>query len=192
MGFLSRLFGGAKPPAPWTPRVVDHVAFDGAIRVIETPRGEGWTYTEESREGEGFTVMVLKYILPASPAPLALLAKVYTHADGWAPPADPSTTNWRQVLRSLFSEISGLSTMATRQLTMTRALPASEATLDGIGADSGLLWRLRECRAVLDRELFIVSVMGTPALFETHAADIDRWFDSAAFVPLSEAPIKPR
>jgi hypothetical protein len=190
MGLLSRLFGGGKPPAPWKPRVVAHVAFEGAVRVNETPRGEGWQYFEESREGEGFTVMVLKYILPASPAPLALLAKVYTFGESWAPPEDPSKTDWRQILRPLFSEISGLATLATRQLTMTRALPAWEGVLDGVGADSGVPLRIRERRAVLDHELFIVTAMGTPQMFQTHAGDIDRWFDNAAFVPLSDAPAR--
>ncbi len=189
MGFLSRLFG-AGPPTTWNPSVVAHVAFDGAVRVIETPRGDGWVPSEESREGAGFTVMVLKYILPATPAPLALLAKVYTHGEDAAPPADPSTTDWRQIFRPLLSEISGLSTLATRQLTMTKALPACEAVLDGIGADAGLPLRIRERRAVLDRELFIVTAMGSPALFEARAADIDRWFDSTTFEPLSDAPAR--
>jgi hypothetical protein len=189
MGFLSRLFG-AKPPAKWNPSVVAHVAFDGAISVIETPRGEEWQHFEESREGEGFTVMVLKYILPASPAPLALLAKIYTNGEDWAPPADPSTTDWRPIFRPLLSEISGLTTLATRQRLMTRALPASEAVLDGIGADSAAPLRIRERRAVLDRELFIVTAMGSPALFEAYAGDIDRWFDSTIFEPLSDAPAR--
>jgi hypothetical protein len=190
MGLLSRLFGGGKPPAPWNPSGVAHVAFDGAIRVIETPRGEGWRHFEESREGEGFTVMVLKYILPAQPAPLALLAKIYTNGEGWEPPKDPATTDWREIFRPLLSEISGLTTLATRQLTMAAALPAWEAALDGVGAESGVPLRIRERRAVLGRELFIVTAMGSPALFEAHAANIDRWFDTAAFVPISDAPAR--
>ncbi len=189
MGFLSRLLGGGKPPATWEPRVVAHVAFDGAIRVIETPRGEGWQHFEESREGQGFTVLVLKYILPGS-SPLALLAKIYTNGEDWAPPQDPSTTDWRQIFRALFSEISGLTTMATRQRLMTKALPATEAVLDGVGADAGLPLRIRERRAVLDRELFIVTAMGSPALFEAHAGDIERWFDTAAFEAVDDAPAR--
>jgi hypothetical protein len=188
MGFLSRLLGGGKPPAP--PSVVAHVACGGAIRVIETPRGPGWEQAEDGREGDGFTVMVLKYVLPASPAPLVLLAKIYTNLPGAPPPQDPSTTDWREIFRPLLSEISGLSTLATRQLTMTRALPACEAVIDGTGADSGAPLRIRERRAVLDRELFIVTAMGSQALFAAHAEEIDRWFDSAAFVPLSDAPAR--
>lgn len=190
MGFLSRLFGAGRPPAKWNPSVVAHVAFDGAISVIETPRGEGWQHFEESRQGEGFTVMVLKYILPASPVPLALLAKVYTNGEDWAPPTDPSTTDWRQILQPLFSEVSALTTLATRQRLMTRALPACEAVLDGIGADSAVPLRVRERRAVLDRELYIVTAMGSPSLFEAHAGDIDRWFDTAIFDPPADPPAR--
>jgi len=40
---------------------------------------------------------------------------------------------------------------------------------------------------VLGRALFIVTAMGCPALFEVHAADIDRWFDSATFEPVAAA-----
>jgi hypothetical protein len=190
MGFLSRLFG-VKAPAKWEPAVIAHAAFDGAINVIETPRGEGWKQFEESRQGEGFTVMVLKYILPVQPAPLALLAKIYTNDEGWAPPEDPATTNWREIFRALLSDISGVTTLATRQRLMTHAIPATEAVIDGLGADSGLPLRLRERRAVLGRELFIVTAMGSPALFEAHAGDIDRWFDSATFEAVADA-VKPR
>jgi hypothetical protein len=73
---------------------------------------------------------------------------------------------------------------------MTKALPAWEAVLDGVGADTGAPLRIRERRAVVDRELFIVTAMGSPALFQAHAADVDRWFDSAAFVPLADAPAR--
>jgi hypothetical protein len=190
MGFLSRLLGRGKPPAKWEPPVVAHEAFDGAIRVIETPRGPGWERSEDGRRGDGFTVMVLKYILPATPAPLALLAKVYTNAEDRPPPDDPAATDWRRIFGPLLSEISNVTTLATRQLTMTKALPAWEAVLDGVGADSGLPLRIRERRAVLARELYIVTAMGSPALFETYAGDIDRWFDSAAFVPVSDAPAR--
>lgn len=187
MGFLSRRRGGDKRAAPG---LVAHVAFDGAIRVIETPRGDGWQHSEQSREGDGFTVLVLKYILPAAPAPLALLAKIYTFGEDRTPPEDPATTDWRGVFRPLLSEVSDLRILATRQLTMTKALPSWEASLDGLGADSGTPLRIRERRAVVDRELFIVTAMGSPALFRAYAADIDRWFDSAAFTPLGDTPAR--
>jgi hypothetical protein len=190
MGFFSRLLGGAKPPAKWEPSVIAHTACGGAIRVLEVPRGSGWEYAEDERQGDGFTVLVLKYILPATPAPLALLAKIYANDEDRPPPGDPAATDWRQIFRPLLSEISSVTTLATRQLTMTKALPAWEAVLDGLGADSGAPLRIRERRAVVDRELFIVTAMGAPALFEAHAADIDRWFDSAAFVPIGDAPAR--
>ena len=190
MGFLSRLLGRTEPPGAWKPSVVAHQAFDGAIRVVETPRGPGWEHAEDSRQGDGFSVMVLKYILPATPSPLALLAKIYTNAEDRPPPEDPARTDWRGVFRPLLPETSSVTTLATRQLTMTKALPAWEAVLDGLGADSGAPLRIRERRAVVDRELFIVTGMGSPALFEAHAADVDRWFDSVAFVPIGDAPAR--
>jgi hypothetical protein len=103
---------------------------------------------------------------------------------------DPVTTDWRRIFFPLLAEISDLKVLATRQLTMTKALPAWEAVLDGVGADTGAPLRIRERRAVVDRELFIVTAMGSPALFQAHAADVDRWFDSAAFVPLADAPAR--
>jgi hypothetical protein len=190
MGFLSRLLGGGKPPPRWEPSVAAHEAFDGAIRVIEAPRGPGWERAQESRQGDGFTALVLKYILPVAPAPLVLLAKIYTNAEDRPAPEGPATTDWRAIFRPLLSEISSVTTLATRQLTMTKALPAWEAVLDGVGADSGAPLRIRERRAVVDRELFIVTAMGSPALFAAHAADVDRWFDGTAFVPIAETPVR--
>ena len=35
-----------------------------------------------------------------------------------------------------------------------------------------------------------MTAMGSPALFAAHAADVDRWFDTAAFVPLADAPAR--
>jgi hypothetical protein len=184
------LLGGSKPEAKWEPSVIAHTAGDGAIRALDVPRGPGWEHAEDARQGDGFTVVVLKYILPATPAPLALLAKIYTNDEGEPLPEDPAATDWRRIFRPLLSEISSVTTLATRQLTMTKALPAWEAVIDGVGADSGAPLRIRERRAVLDRELFIVTAMGSPALFDAHAGEIDRWFDSTALVPMGDAPAR--
>jgi hypothetical protein len=188
MGFLSRLLGGGKRAAQhYEPSIVAHVAFEGAIHVIETPLSKAWHHDEDAREGEGFTVMVLKYILPASPTPLALLAKIYTTAAGWTPPEDPALTDWRVIFGPLFSEIANVGVQATHQTTMNGTqLPACEAVVDGTGADSGAPLRIRERRAVLNEEQFILTAMGTPELFAAHARDVDNWFSTAAFVPISE------
>jgi len=195
MGLLSRLLRGAKGGAK-KPRfsVVAHVAFEGAIRVLEAPLGEAWQYDEVEREGEGFIGMTLKYVLPASPTPLALMAKIYTIKPGFAPPpADSAATDWNEIFGPLFSEISNVQVQATHLTTMTgRALPAAEAILDGRGADSGAPLRIRERRAALNEEEFIVTAMGTPELFAAHAGDIDRWFSTAAFVPISDARTSPQ
>ena len=184
MGFFSRLLGG---PKEYNPSMVAHVAFDGAIRVIEAPVSKAWQHDEDAREVDGYTVMSLKYILPASPAPLALLAKIYTIKDGYAPPEDPATTDWRRVLDVLFAEIASVTVQATHQTTMQGTqLPACEAVLDGTGADTGAPLRIRERRAVLDHEQFMLTAMGTPELFAANAREIDNWFSTAAFVPISE------
>ena len=65
-------------------------------------------------------------------------------------------------------------------------LPACEAIVDGAGADSGAPLRIRERRAVLNEEQFILTAMGTPELFAAHAVAVDNWFSTAAFVPISE------
>ena len=53
MGFLSRLLGGGKaaptPPAQRPFEVVAHVAFEGAIHVMETPLGKDWEHDEDAR-----------------------------------------------------------------------------------------------------------------------------------------------
>jgi hypothetical protein len=190
MGLLSRLLGrdkGARTPPEQRPfDVVAHVAFEGAIHVIETPLGKDWQHDEDARDGDGFTVMVLKYLLPASPTPLALLAKIYTTSAGFAPPQDPALTDWRAIFGPLFAEIS-VAAQATHQTTMQGTqLPACEAIVDGTGADSGAPLRVRERRAVLNEEQFILTAMGTPDLFDAHAVDIENWFSTAAFVPISE------
>ena len=55
----------------YRPAQIVHEAFDGAVRVFEVPKGKEWHYDEDAREVDGYTVMALKYILPASPMPLA-------------------------------------------------------------------------------------------------------------------------
>jgi hypothetical protein len=187
MGFLSRLLGGKAAPQEYKPSVIAHVAFEGAINVIETPLDKAWHHDEDAREGDGFTVIVLKYILPASPTPLALLAKIYTTAAGYTPPEDPALTDWRAIFGPLFAEIANVAVQPTHQKTMEGTqLPACEAILDGIGADSGAPLRIRERRAVLNEEQFILMAMGTPELFAAHAVDVDNWFSTASFVPISE------
>ena len=183
IGLLSRILGIRRQPAK--PAIVAHEAHGGAIRIFETPRGEGWGYEEDAREGDGFTVMVLKYVLPATPTPLALLAKIYTHHPAGAP--EPKAPDWREALGALFSSIATVETRPTIQATMTSSLPAWETVIDGVDADSAAPLRIRERRSVLGREVFIVTAIGPPALFAAHAQDIDNWFASSAFVPVEEA-----
>lgn len=175
MGFFSRLFG-TKAPAP---RVIAHVAFGGAIRVIESPTSDAWEVAENERSGEDFTVRVVKYVLPMEPAPLALLAKIYT---GSAVAEPPERTDWRAVFGSLFSEISSVETKAATQLTMKGSLGGVEALLSGTSAD-GVPIRLRERRSVQGREQFIVTAMGPADAFAAHPDEIERWFSTSAFVP---------
>jgi hypothetical protein len=181
VGFFSRILG-ARPPQL---SVVVHEAFEGAIRIFETPRGNGWQYREDARQGDGFTVMVLKYWLPATPAPLTLLAKIYTHDPGVA--QDPLPPDWRNILGPLFSSIATVETRQTSQTTMSGSLPACEAVIDGEGSNPVAPLRLRERRAVLGHELFIVGAVGPPDLFASQAEDIEKWFESSAFVPVDEA-----
>jgi hypothetical protein len=196
MGFLSKLAGkllrseGAPPPRLAKGRfsVISHVAFDGAVRVLEAPLGEGWAYDEAEREGDGFTVMVLKYLLPAEPTPLALLAKIYTVEPGYTPPEDPERTDWRMAFGPLFAVIENVAVHPTRQTTMAgTSLPACEAIVDGPSGDAGAPLRIRERRAVLAEQQFIVTAMGPPELLAAHAVDVEKWFATAVFVPRSEA-----
>jgi hypothetical protein len=185
MSFFSRLFRSS-PPAQTQPRIRVHSAFDGAIQVIETPASDDWQIAEDQRRGADFTVMVLKYILPMEPMPLALLAKIYTRDGGAAPPQDPATLDWQSVFGALFSSFSNVETRVSTQLTMTSSLPATEAVLDGVSADLGVPLRIRERRAVLNQEEFIVTAMGSTAAFEQHAAEIEQWFSTSTFVPFEQ------
>jgi len=196
MGVWAKLAGkllGSKaaPPARLAKgrfSVISHVAFDGAVRVLEAPLDEGWEYDEAQREGDGFTVMVLKYLLPASPTPLALLAKIYTIAPGYTPPEAPERTDWRMAFGPLFAVIENVAVQTTTQTTMAgTSLPACEAIVDGPGGDAGASLRIRERRAVLAEQQFIVTAMGPPELLAAHAADVEKWFATAVFVPRSEA-----
>jgi len=201
MGFFSELVGkllGSKaaPPerlAKGRFSVISHVAFGGAVRVLEAPLDEGWEYDEAQREGDGFTVMVLKYLLPASQTsqtPLALLAKIYTIEPGHAPPEDPERTDWRMAFGPLFAVIENVTVQTAVQTTMSGAsLPACEVIVDGPSGDAGAPLRIRERRAILAEQQFIVTAMGTPELLAAHAADVEKWFATAVFVPRSEAPL---
>ncbi len=183
MGWFSRLFGTAGSSRP---RIVAHLAFDGAVRVLEAPTSEGWRSAEDERRGEDFSVKVLKYVLPLDPVPLALLAKVYALEGAAEPPPDPKSTDWRAAFDALFASIGSLETREARQLTMTSELPAFEAVLEGTGRQPAEPLRLRERRAVSAREQFIVTAMGAPSAFVAHAEEIERWFATSAFVPRAE------
>jgi hypothetical protein len=185
MGFFARLFGGSSS-SKQRPRILAHIAFGGAIRVFETPTSEGWRNTEDQRQGEDFAVMVLKYILPMEPVPLALLAKTYTAQGAGAPPQDPSSTDWRAAFQALFSSFSNVETRGSKQLTMTDSLAAVEAVLEGTGSNPAVPLRIRERRAVLGNEQFIVTAMGSPTAFEEHAGEIEQWFSTSAFVPIGQ------
>lgn len=165
-----------------------HVAFDGAIRIFEAPTSEGWQIDEQQRSGDGFTAMVVKYVLPMDPIPLALLAKIYTVDSDRTPPEDPSTTDWRAVFQPLFAEFSNVAAGPGKQLTMADSLSGLEAVIDGTSADTGAPLRIRERRSVLGREQFIVTAMGVPTAFDEHHDEIDRWFSTSTFVPLAQTP----
>jgi hypothetical protein len=185
MGFFTHLFGGSSS-SKQRPRILAHIAFGGAIRVLETPTSAGWQNAEDQRQGEDFTVMVLKYILPMEPMPLALLAKIYTAQGAGAPPQDPSTTDWRAAFQTLFSSFSNVETRGSQQLTMTDSLAAVEAVIEGTGSNPSVPLRIRERRSVLGNEQFIVTAMGSPAAFEGHGEEIEQWFSTSAFVPIGQ------
>ena len=185
MGFLSRLFGGSSS-ARQPPRIVAHSAFDGAIRVFEVPTSAGWQSAEDERRGNDFTVVVLKYILPMEPMPLALLAKIYTLEEE-AAPQDPTATDWRAAFQALFASFSNVETRASKQLTMTGSLDAVETVLDGVGVEPAVPLRVRERRSILGHEEFMVTAIGSPAAFAEHADEIERWFSTSAFVPLEQS-----
>jgi len=192
MGLLSRLLGGRRGATERTRfSIIAHVAFEGAIHVTEAPVGAAWEYDEDERDGDGYWAMTLKYILPEAPSPLALLAKIYTIKRGFQRPALPGASDWRESLGPLYAEITSLAAQPAIQTTMKgTTLTAVEANVDGPRAESGAPLHIRERRAVLNEELFIVTAMGTPEQFAAHASDIDRWFSTVAFVPLAES--KPR
>lgn len=168
------------------PTTVVHESFGGAIRIFETPRGKEWIYREDAREGDDFTVMVLKYVLPSTPTPLVLLAKIYTNEKDQSAEA-AQVPDWRKLLGSLFSTVATVDARETKQTTMSSELPAWEAVIDGIGANPAAPLRIRERRSILSHELFIVGAIGSPELFAAHAETIDKWFESSAFVPVDES-----
>ncbi|WP_338866092.1 hypothetical protein [Myxococcus stipitatus] len=185
MGLFSRLFESLTSPKKSNPpRIVVHDAFDGAIRVIEAPTSDGWHSAEEERRGEDFSLKVLKYILPLEPMPLALLAKSCTVDAGGEPPDDPGTKDWQAVFQSLFSSVSKVETRVSKQLTMTGTLMATEAILEGLGAEPAVSLCIRERRAVLGQEEFIVTAIGSPDAFKQYGPEIDQWFSTVAFVPM--------
>lgn len=183
MSFFKKLFG----PKNDGPRfkILAHEAFGGAIRIIETPTSPGWTYSEDSRQGDGFTVMVLKYGLPGGECPLVLLAKIYTVDRDREPPADPSSTDWRGEFAPLFQSVEAINTTSSTQMTMSSTIPAAEATVDGQSSAGPWKLRIRERRSVVENEQFIVGAVGPDSLWTAHAAEIEAWFNTAAFVPIA-------
>ena len=164
------------------PKFKEHQAFDGAVRIAQAPGGKAWRIVEDGREGQGFLAMSLMFIRDAEPAPLVLLAKIFTLTDG-RKPNDPSTTDWRAGFASIFSEIDRVDQVSASQLTLLDPLPATEVNVTGTSADGECALCIRERRSVLGHEEFMVTAMGPRELFEQHAVRIDAWFASVVFVP---------
>ncbi|MBP9086834.1 MAG: hypothetical protein KBG15_11990 [Kofleriaceae bacterium] len=173
----------AAAPAPIkVPKFKGHVAFDGAVSIAQAPGGKAWRIVEDGREGQGFLAMSLMFIRDAEPAPLVLLAKIFTLTDG-RKPNDPSTTDWRAGFASLFSAIDRVDQVVTTQSTLQDPLPATEVRVEGTSPDGEFPLCIRERRAVHGHEEFMVTAMGPRELCEQHAVRIDAWFASVVFVP---------
>ncbi len=164
------------------PKFKAHQAFDGAVRIAQAPGGKAWRIVEDGREGQGFLAMSLMFIRDAEPAPLVLLAKIFTLTDG-RKPNDPSTTDWRAGFASLFAKIESIDQVAATQLTLHEPLPATEVSVVGTSPDGDFALCIRERRAVHNHEEFMVTAMGPCELFTQHAVRIDAWFDSMVFEP---------
>ena len=187
MGLFSKLFAGAEEPALVAePKIGAHIAFDGAIRVLEAPAGEGWRDDEIKRRGEGFKVIALKYVSNDAPVPLALAAKLYTH-DPERPPPPPLERDWPALFQAMFAAPPIVTTRPGRLRTPARELAAVEVVLEGTGATPPGPLRVRERRAVVGREELVVTAFGPPSAFAAHERDVDAWFETAVFTPRSEA-----
>ncbi len=178
MGLLSRILRTSEKKAP---RIRFQEAFDGAIRVYEAPTGPAWSCEEDIREGDGFVVLVLKYILPGDPLLTVLYAKRYLlHEDLGAPP-DPSSTNWLAEFDTLFTSAPTVTTANTEQMLMRGTLRAVEAVLDGESREHVLPMRIRERRATAGQQQFIVTAIGPKEAFDIHEEVIRSWFGTCAF-----------
>ena len=89
-------------------------------------------------------------------------------------------------LGGLFAAPPAVLARESRQPTMKGSLEAFEAVLDGAGEDPAEPLRIRERRSVSGREQFIVTAFGTRAAYDAHAGEIDKWFETATFLPLGE------
>lgn len=173
---------GAEPAVIKVPKFKVHQAFDGAVRIAQAPGGKAWRIVEDGREGQGFLAMSLMFIRDADPAPLVLLAKIFTLTDGRTP-NDPSTTDWRAGFASVFSEITRVDQIVASQPTLQEPLLATEVSVEGVSPDGACTLLIRERRAVHGHEEFMVTAMGPRELWEQHAVRIDAWFASVVFVP---------
>ena len=182
MGWFSKLFGG-ESGAPATPKIVVHEAFDGAIRVFEVPTADGWQYREDSRDGDGFSVMTLRYSHPGEPMPLVLMVKIYVLS---GPAEAPEHTSWSEAFGPLFQGEPDLEVKTVEQRTMNATLPAAEAVLRGPARDVAGSLMVRERRASRGNEQFIVGAVGPVSAFEVHAGAISSWFETAVVVPYED------
>ena len=181
-GALDSTAPEATPALIKVPKFKEHQAFDGSVRIAQAPGGKAWRIVEDGREGQGFLAMSLMFIRDAEPAPLVLLAKIFTLTDG-RKPNDPSTTDWRAGFASVFSAIDRVVQVTTTQGTLQDPLPATEVSVEGTSPDGEFTLCIRERRAVHGQEEFMVTAMGPRELFEQHAVRIDAWFASVVFVP---------
>lgn len=178
MRLFSRLLGKQQDQLPNT---LVHEACGGAIRVFGVPNGEGWYSQEDEREGDGFVVNVLKYVLDAEPFPLTLSAKVYSLPAREGAPEDPAATDWISIFGSLFRTEPEVAANSGEQTTMHVMLKAMEARITGVEREQGAPLFIRERRAVLGKQQFIVTASGPVELCKTQVATIEAWFQNVAF-----------
>lgn len=177
----------AEPPAPaaqpdtFTPLVAGAgqlASSEGRIRITQ-PIAPGWDCSEE-RHGEGPGAAVALRCRRSDPSELLFLA-AKTHRQPPEQRVDAHT-----LLMSLYrADNEGFfATLRYRSEGPIELAGTSGwvAELDATHERYGEV-RKREALAIVGERVFAVSAEGRPALWDTHADEIERWFATVEFAP---------
>ena len=156
--------------------------FDGEggwLRVFHAPLAPGWESCEASEAKEGVRVLRASYVFAEGPRALNLSGRDEL---GGEVSLEQLASGWMVEHAGFFGPRPKTTITHAVQRLIEGDVPALEVLVEGAPA-RGERFRLRGRYALRGAHRLTLCAAGPVALFDQLSADVENWFDSAAFDP---------